>query len=679
MSNRKRLYLLSAVAGAALIAFAAIIGLLYFTFSGGIFAASAVNLERVTAVADPDNKMGEPFGIAVLGSDIYVSDGSRDTIWRLPDGGTPVAFATGLSTPSAIAFDDSGNLIVADTGSHTIKKVDKNGVVSLLAGTEGEFGDQDGPALSAKFNGPVGLAVLKNGSIVVADTYNDKVKLILNGEVTTLAGSTRGFADGQGAAAKFDTPCAVLGWPNGSILVGDTMNGRIRIINSNGTVSTIAGRSEPEIRDGPLAIAAFDRPYALAADPDGSLFIGDNNAVRVIRNRPLPIVETLSENRRGFTDGALRLARFHRVSGIAVTDDYDVFIADSDNSAVRRIGPDPDTDVGGPQVIFRDKQTDPVEFRARQPARWPYDPPDVKRDIAGTLGEIRGEVVDSRSQVWFHNGLDIAGGYGEKARFIRDETVLDPISVDNFNTLRELLRLPSVGYIHIRLGRDASGRPLGDNRFQFDPGMTGVRVRRGTTFHAGDVVGTLNPMNHVHLIAGPRGDEMNALDALVLPGVADTIEPTIEDIAFFDETWQPLETKGPGKRISLAGKVRIVVRAFDRMDGNPERRRLGVYRLGYQVLRPDGSAIAPVSWNITFDRNPSPDAVKFVYAPGSRSGATGETVFRYIVTNTVNGDSFSEGFLDPARFGPGEYVLRVFAADYFGNTVSSDIIFEASR
>jgi hypothetical protein len=186
-------------------------------------------------------------------------------------------------------------------------------------------------------------------------------------------------------------------------------------------------------------------------------------------------------------------------------------------------------------------------------------------------------------------------------------------------------------------------------------------------------------MNHVHMIAGPSGDEMNALDALILPGVSDTIAPIIEDVAFFDQNWLPVETKRPRKRITLASNTRVVVRAFDRMDGNPERRRLGVYRLGYQVLNRDHSAVTEVNWSISFDRNPSPEAVKFAYAVGSKSGATGETIFRYIVTNKVSGEAFSEGFLDPAQFAAGEYVLRVFAADYFGNTTSRDIEIEVAK
>jgi len=678
MRKRNRFAVHAVVAGVLLIAVAATFAVLYFN-AGGFFESRGRPLTAVTTLAGLKNEIGEPFGIAVEGSEIYVSDGLSNKIWRISAGKEPVEFAAGLSTPSAIAFHPSGDLIVADTGSHTIKKIDSAGAVTVIAGGEAEPGDEDGPVAKARFNAPVGLAVLDDGGIVVADTYNDKIKLIKDGMVVTFAGSSRGFAEGHGAAAKFDTPCGVAALKDGSILVADTMNSRVRLISPFGKVTTVAGSGDADVRDGMLLEAAFYRPYTVASGPDGSLFIGDGNALRSINNSPLPIVQTISRSNRGFADGPVLAARYNRISGIAVSENYEVFIADSDNAAVRRISTGSSLNKDGPEYVVRTKLTDPAEFRSRQPARWPFDPPKSKRDIAGTLGEIRDEYIDQNSRPRFHNGLDIAGNYGEMARFLRSEKVLNPLSTENFGTLRELIRLPTVGYIHIRLGRDASNRPFADHRFQFDPGITNVRVRRGTEFKAGDVIGTLNAMNHVHMIAGPTGDEMNALDALILPGVDDTIPPVIEKVEFFDQNWRSVETEMPAARTKLTGSSRVVVRAFDRMDGNPERRRLGVYRLGYQVLNRDRSPLTETSWNISFDRNPSPEAAKFAYSIGSKSGPTGETIFKYIVTNKVSGNEFSEGFLDMSQYPAGEYILRVFAADYFGNTTTKDINFEVIK
>ncbi len=677
MGKRRIINPVIAVTAILAVAFLSVLATLYFTLCA-CFDVSNRPYTIVRTIAGTNGEFGEPFGVAVKNEQIYVSDGETGTIWLITANSAPVEFARGLNTPSAIAFDKHGDLIVADSGSHTIKRVSPDGLISNIAGTDAQSGDVDGDAITAKFNAPVGVAVRDDGSIIVADTYNDKIKLISNGVVTTLAGSTRGFADGTGPRAKFDTPCSVAVWRDGRVVVADTLNARIRVIEADGITWTLAGGDDPDILDGTLSAARFYTPSAIAISPDGEIFIADRDTIRAIRNRAFAFVETISKPRRGFIDGPPSVSTFNRISGMAFDESRGLVLADSDNSAVRVLSSDANSKES-PTRIVHSKRSDPAEFRARQPARWPYEPPEVKRDIAGTLGEIRGEIVDESSRVWFHNGLDIAGGYGEKAYFIRDEKVLNPIAAENFGTLRELVRMPTLGYIHLRLGRDASNKTFGDDRFLFDSGMTSVRIRRGTKFRAGDLIGTLNAMNHVHLIAGPSGDEMNALDALILPGVSDKIPPVIEDIEIFDENWRPIETETASKRIKLAGKIRVVVRAFDRMDGNPERRRLGVFRLGYQILKRDMSPASDINWNINFDRNPDSDAVKFAYAEGSRSGATGETILKYIVTNKVSGNSFSEGFLDSSALGSGEFVLRAFAADHFGNIISKDIFIEVTQ
>ena len=172
---------------------------------------------------------------------------------------------------------------------------------------------------------------------------------------------------------------------------------------------------------------------------------------------------------------------------------------------------------------------------------------------------------------------------------------------------------------------------------------------------------------------------MNALAALTLPGVSDGITPVIEGVSLFEEGWNEIETPSGSSRIKLAGRTRVVVSAFDRMDGNPERRRLGVYRVGYQILGNDGSPLTEPNWTITFDRNPPSEAVKTVYARGSRSGYTDTTAFNYIVTNHLDAAGYGEGFLEAAKLEPGMYSIRVFAADFFGNQTFKDIPIEVIR
>lgn len=628
--------------------------------------------KSVSTFAGPDQKLGEPFGIAVRDGEVYLSDGEAGAILKLGPDGTSQVFASGLNTPSAIAFLPSGDLIVADTGSHTIKQVASSGEVSIVAGIENVVGSEDGSAHAATFNGPIGLAVNGDGTIYVADSYNDRIRVIRDGTVSTLSGNGRGFADGPSSFAKFDTPLGLAVWHD-KLLVADSANRRVRVVEANGEVWTLAGTGDDEFRDGPLSHAGFVSPTAIATDGE-AIFVADGNAIRVIGRRAFPFVETIAGDQRGYVDGVR--SRFNRPSGLAVGTDGELFVADSDNHVIRAI-----SDGGiGREAARRDidaRRMSASEFKSLQPPRWPYDPPLDPREVAGTLGEIRGEISDERKSVWFHNGLDIAGAYGEVTKFIRTETVLDPHSAENFATARELLRLPSIGYIHLRLGRDRNDRPFADKRFQFDihqdGGLVDVRVRRGARFLAGDSVGTLNSQNHVHLIAGPPGGEINALAALVLPGIADSIAPVIERVELLNEDWSNTADGDP--RLTLGEKRRVVVEAYDRMDGNAERRRLGVYRLGYQILA-SNNPLTDVNWTIVFDRMPSNDAVRFAYAPGSRSGATGQTKFRYTVSNRVADESFSEGFLDSESLGPGLYTMRAYAADYFGNTTWKDFKFE---
>jgi len=630
-----------------------------------------VPFQYASTVAGTGKEFGEPFGIAVKGKEIYVSDGQNDKIWRIDSKGVSV-FAEGLDTPSGIAFLPNGDMIVAETGA--------NRITTLKRPSVSKNPDEDHGLSLMPFNGPIGIAVV-NQSIFVADTYSDSIKLITERGSSGFAGSERGFADGVGVDARFDTPTGIAAWGD-KLLVADTGNHRIRVIESDGRVSTLAGTGESDLRDGPVAEAAFVQPTALAVHPDGTIFVADGNAIREISGEVTKTVKTVSSDRRGLNDGDVGDARFNRPSTLALDANGDLIVADSENRLVRRLSA---TDRGAPitiEQIAAMRDTAEAFRSAAAPGRWPYDPPERPRDIAGTLGELRGEVVPGSDQLWFHNGLDMAGGYGETARFIRDEKVLRPIAAENFNTLRELLRMPTLGYIHLRLGRDAASKPFGDQRFQFERdalgNLTGVRVPRGTKFKAGEAIGTLNSMNHVHLIAGRSGSELNALDALDLPGVADTRPPVIEDVKLYDENWAEIETPKANSRIRLSGKTRIVVRAYDQMDGNSDRRRLGVYRVSWGIRRESPVEHAMMA-ETKFDRMPSNDLVAYAYAEGSRSGATGETIFRYIATNSVNGDRAEEGFLDASTLEPGSYTVAVIVADRFGNTAERELLIEVVK
>ena len=648
-------------------------------FAGcGLFQSPHKTFSEVRTAIPLDGRIAEPFGLAVKGSDVFISDGQKGIIWKLDANGNLSEFAKGLETPSHISFGANGVLFVADSGDHTIKAIDPAGQVTVRAGNKGKQGFADGQAATALFNAPVGIVCLRE-KIFVADTYNDAIRVIEGKTVRTLAGKTKGYADNAvGSLAKFDTPTG-LATAGDNLLVADTGNRRIRSIAPDGATTTIAGGGSGPGLDGLLSEARFMSPVGIAVDQGGTVYVADGDSIRAVGRRFIPLAETISGEARAFFDGRLGKARFNRVSGLAVASDGNLFVADSDNGLVRTLTGNSQGKILSRKGFVKTRQTAKA-FRESADGRWPYNPAKRPREIAGTLGEIRGEIKGGADKAWFHNGLDIVGGYGEEARLVRTEKILRPLAVAEFKTKRENVRFPSLGYIHIRLGRNADGARFDDSRFQFQENGNGevfdLRIPRGSKFKAGEVIGTLNTMNHVHLIAGPAGHEMNALDALILPGSADSRSPVIESVRLYDGNWREHETVSGEIHIKGGSKTRIVVDAYDQMDGNADRRRLGLYKLGYQLLQTSqkpAEGFEEPKWTIEFDRMPSNDSVGLVYAEGSSSGATGTTVFRYIVSNRVAGDIAREGFLDFAGKN-GEYLLRVFAADYFGNVASKDLV-----
>ncbi len=641
-------------------------------------------------VQSPAEKYYEPFGVAAdEDGNIYFSESITGRVFRLAAGSYEnnssleiSVVGENLETPSAIAFDPDGNLVVANTGAHTIVRINpKTKSVSVIAGQPGISGDADGNSTEARFNGPVGLAVDEDGMIFVADTYNDRIRVISPaGQVRTLAGGREpGLADGAGAEARFDTPCGIAVTDEGSLLVADTGNRRIRRVALNGQVKTLEGISKVENSDSLLLPIEIGEPMAIAIRDDRSFFIADAaGSIKMVSLEDKVVVKT-----------ELPDMHLNRPTGLAVLPDGALAFAESGSSMIRAMIP-AESKLGIP---FDPDAIAMSADRMRQlvAPRWPFDPPETPREIAGTFGEIRG-AISTDGDAWFHNGLDIPGAYGELARAVFSEPVTQPLAVESVGTIRERVRLPLFGYIHVKIGRDKDDQLLSNFangavsfRRNAEGQITDVRLRRGTRFNAGDAIGALNRLNHVHLIAGQWGNEFNALSVLRLPGLTDTVAPMIEAVTIADEhgitIFDSMEKKG-GKpkdsgRVSLAGKLRIFVRAYDQADGNTKHRRLGLYRIGYQVLSAAGTPLPNFDQtrrNIEFDRLPwdwSQSAL--VYAAGSRSGYEGATVFNYIATNTLRKGVVQEDFFDTSKLAPSDYTLRIVVADFFGNVTERDV------
>lgn len=619
------------------------------------------------SVLASDTPFSEPFGITAGrdGTIVMTDAGRANAVRRIAPDGHVATLATGFSTPSGLAIGADGTVFVADTGSHRILSIDPAGAVSTLAG-DGTPGDADGPAFQARFNGPIGIAVAPDGRLVVADTYNDRIRVIeRDGTVTTLAGCAQpGAMDGKGDEASFDTPTGLAIDARGTIYVADTGNGVVRTLDMTGQVITPAWAHG----DG------FFRPLGVAVGDAGEVYVADEGG-RIVVIRPTGAIRTLAGATAGFRDGNGSVARFRRPSGLALLHAGHLVVADAGNALVRRVTATSQLTDRVPTSPAIRPQFDTEAFRS-VPLLWPVAPFAGPHEIAGSFGEVRGTHGER-----FHRGVDVRIEQGTHVHAIRDGVVSSPISNDGVGSLDEYLRIGELTYIHIRAGRTADAL-LDPDRFAaiYDGRkLKRLRVRRGARFAAGEEIGTVNRFNHVHLQVGWPGEEHNPL-LFNLVQFEDTVVPTIppDGIRIYDEAWQ-LETRHVDHRLQLHGRVRIVIDAWDQTDDNTPNRRLAPYELGFQVLHADGTpaeGFAAPRPSLRFDRlDPDPNAPHVIYGAGSGIPFYGRraTRFRYIVTNRLEHGNASEGFWDTGRLPPGDYILRGWAADVSGNTVERDL------
>lgn len=300
-----------------------------------------------------------PRGVAVdTSGQIFIADTFNHTIRKIsPSGAVSTwAGAAGVSgsadgsganarfnSPAGLAIDGAGNIYVADMLNHTIRKITANGDVSTLAGSAGSSGTSDGAGSNARFQEPIGVAVDSGGNIYVADSGNSAVrKITAGGVVTTLAGNPgeAGSGDGNGSQARFDGPYGVAVDSAGNVYVADTYNHTIRRITPGGSVSTYAGQARQSgSADGVGGSARFSGPSAIAIDGAGNLYVTEtaNHLVRLIS--PGGSVSTVagSAGNDGSTDGSGTIAKFNSPAGIGVGLSSTLFVSDTLNHTIRKL------------------------------------------------------------------------------------------------------------------------------------------------------------------------------------------------------------------------------------------------------------------------------------------------------------------------------------------------------
>jgi sugar lactone lactonase YvrE len=294
-----------------------------------------------------------PLGVAIdAAGNVYVADTDNHKIRKItPEGEVTTLAGNGSAgssngngtearfrDPSGVALDASGNVYVADSGNNMIRKITPEGVVTTLAG--GSAGSSDGPGTEAKFSHPEGIAVDASGNVYVADSWNHRIRKITpSGVVSTLAGSRiSGSSDGNGIAASFNFPSGVAVDASGNVYVAEGHNQIIRKITPSGGVTTLAGGGSSGSSDGIGTAARFKGPTGVAVDASGNVYVADygNNKIRKIT--PSREVTTLAgTGNSGSSNGLGTVATFYHPSGVAVDALGNVYVAGSGNNMIRKI------------------------------------------------------------------------------------------------------------------------------------------------------------------------------------------------------------------------------------------------------------------------------------------------------------------------------------------------------
>ena len=302
----------------------------------------------------------QPSGIALdSATNIYVCDYGNSTIREITLSGqvTTIAGSAGVTGslnatgtnaqffhPLGIAVDSATNLYVADYGNHLIRKITPAHVVSTLAGSAGVFGTNNGTGTAAQFYQPEGVAVDSSGNVYVADTGNAAIRMITSGGVvSTFAGSpgSLGSTDGTGTNAIFYQPAGIAINSAGKLYVSDYFNNTIRGISSGGTVITLAGLAGTTgSADGTGNSARFWGPQGVAVNSAGAVYIADtaNSTIRVMTSAG--VVTTLAGSPSdGSANGATSSTRFYNPRSVAVDTAFNIYVADTQNSVIRKITP----------------------------------------------------------------------------------------------------------------------------------------------------------------------------------------------------------------------------------------------------------------------------------------------------------------------------------------------------
>jgi sugar lactone lactonase YvrE len=261
-------------------------------------------------------------------------------------GNSGLATSATLAKPRGVTFDRQGNLYIADTENNVVRKVDANGIITTVAGTgEGKYFGDNIPAVRAQLNSPFAVAVDKDGNLYIADAENGRIRKVdRKGIITTVAGNGINGDTGDGGPAtnaSLYAPYDIAVDEDGNLYIADFNNNRIRKVDAHGIITTVAGDGQfgDSGDNGPAIGAELDHPCSVALDGHGNIYIADDNYV-IHKVAPSGIITTVAGNRKKRYSGDNMLAKRASLigqAGIAVDADGNLFIADSGNHRIRKV------------------------------------------------------------------------------------------------------------------------------------------------------------------------------------------------------------------------------------------------------------------------------------------------------------------------------------------------------
>lgn len=291
----------------------------------------------------------KPYGIAVDGQgNVYVTEYAGSRIRKIAADGTVSTLAGSgvygykdgkgaaaqFRSPGKMVCDSQGNVYVIDDGSR-IRKITPAGDVTSVAGN-GSCGSADGPVASASFCGLGGIAISSTGDLYICDSNNNRIRKISGGQVTTVAGSKEGYADGAGSVALFKSPNAIAIDSKDNLYVGQT--NLLRKITPQGVVSTFVGSSTGF--SGPVqgtgAAVILGSPFGLATDASDNIYVADFTYSLIWKITPAGVATIITGGGDGYKEGG-RSAQFYSPSDIGRDILGNFYVTDYNNYVIRKI------------------------------------------------------------------------------------------------------------------------------------------------------------------------------------------------------------------------------------------------------------------------------------------------------------------------------------------------------